>query len=263
VQTLRLLIVDDEPIILRGLRHMVERARTVFSEIRTASDAYQALDVINDFTPDLVITDIQMPEMDGLEFITQARQRHPCRFVILTGYDLFDYARQALRLHVNDFLLKPVQHPELVEVLNRTALEILEEHKRAPAAPGEGDAAGPAGSTAVRKFWAYVQSHFMFDISLDDVASHLKLHPNYVCAIIKKETGKTFLQLLQSIRIEKAKDLLLHPDELTIEQVAKSVGYENARNFYKVFKELEGTTPGEFRAQGNGDGPAPSLRMDT
>ena len=96
----KLLIVDDEPAILNGLRQMVEEAQTVFNDIAATVDSSEALNLVTSFAPDLVITDIQMPEIDGLEFIRQAQDLVETRFVILTGYDHFEYARQALRLHV-------------------------------------------------------------------------------------------------------------------------------------------------------------------
>ena len=86
----------------------------------------------------------------------------------------------------------------------------------------------------------------MYDISLGDVAEHLELHPNYVCNLVKRKTGSTFVQYLRSVRIETAKAILRHPDRPTIEQVARSVGYQNARTFYKVFKNMTGVTPGDM-----------------
>lgn len=243
---LKLLIVDDEPIILAGLEHLIRSERTAFTDIERASDAYEALDLLGTFRPDLVITDIQMPEMDGLSFIREARQRGCRRFVILSGYDHFDYAREALRLHVNDYLLKPIQQRELSEILSRLTLEIMEERKEGAAPSEEAMTPGDA-SVPIRKFQAYVRNHFMRDISLDEVAAHLNLHPNYFCTVLKKETGMTFLHYLHSVRIENAKELLGNPDMLTMEQIARSVGFESPRHFYKVFKQFTGHTPGAYK----------------
>lgn len=244
---LRLLIVDDEPIILRGIKLMIQDSGSAFTEIETASDAIGALQLMESFSPDLLITDIQMPEMDGLRLIAEAQQRGVDHIVILTGYDLFDYARQAVRLHVNDYLLKPIQRRELMEVLRRIAIEVIAGRADAGASsPRKGEHPRSSNPT-IRRFRAYVQTNFMYDLSLDDVASHLSLHPNYVCNVVKRETGMTFVHYLQDVRIEKAKELLRQPEMLTVDRVAACVGYENARNFYKVFKEHTGRTPGEYR----------------
>ncbi|MFD2328053.1 AraC family transcriptional regulator [Cohnella sp. GCM10020058] len=246
---LKLLIVDDEPIILAGLEHLIRGERTAFTDIERASDAFDALDMLDIFRPDLIITDIQMPAMDGLTFIREAQLRGAKRFVILSGYDHFDYARQAIRLQVNDYLLKPIQQAELSGLLNRLTLEIIEERKEETKPAGEPFVALQELSVPIRKFQAYVRNHFMRDISLDEIAEHLDLHPNYFCTVLKKETGMTFLQYLHTVRIEKAKELLARPDPLTMEQVAKSVGFESPRHFYKVFKQFTGQTPGAYKQQ--------------
>ena len=205
--------------------------------------------LLETFKPDLVLTDIQMPAMDGLELIRQAQQRKIKRFVILSGYDVFDYARQALRLHVTDYLLKPIQQRELAEVLNRIALEVLEERSQMLSESSDETQSSSNQTVNIRKFKAYVQENFMQDVSLDDVARHLGLRSNYVCNILKRELGMTFVHYLHYIRTEKAKELLTHPDSLTVEQVAKSVGYEATRHFYKIFKQYTGQTPRGFKNQ--------------
>ncbi|MBD2868576.1 response regulator transcription factor [Paenibacillus arenilitoris] len=244
---LKLLIVDDEPIILAGLEHLIRGERSAFTDIERASDAFEALDLLDTFRPDLIITDIQMPAMDGLAFIHEAQQKGAKRFVILSGYDHFDYARQALRLQVNDYLLKPIQKKELSEILNRLTLEIMEERKEMPKPADAPSSPEQETSVPIRKFQAYVRTHFMRDIALDEVAEHLNLHPNYFCTVLKKETGMTFLQYLHTVRIENAKELLANPDPLTMEQIAKSVGFESPRHFYKVFKQFTGQTPGAYK----------------
>jgi YesN/AraC family two-component response regulator len=241
--------VDDEQIILNGLKHMISSEKTLFTDIECASDAFDALSLIETFKPDLVISDIQMPAMDGLELIREAQQRNIKRFVILSGYDFFDYARQALRLHVTDYLLKPIQQRELVEVLNRISLEVLEERSHMQQEESKENHSFSNQTANIRKFKAYVQEHFMHDVSLDDVAGHLGLRSNYVCNILKRELGLTFVHYLHYVRIEKAKELLTHRDFLTVEQVAKSVGYEATRHFYKIFKQYTGQTPGGFKNQ--------------
>jgi len=247
---LKLLLVDDEPIILAGIEHLIRSERTAFTDIERASDAFEALALLETFRPDLIITDIQMPVMDGLQLIQEAQGKGAKRFIILSGYDQFEYARQALRLQVNEYLLKPIQRKELFEALNRLTLDIMEEKKEAAHLEGVESAITPSDSelsAPIRKFQAYVKNHFMRDIALDEVAEYLGLHPNYFCSVLKKETGMTFLQYLHTVRINQAKELLEGPETLTMDQIAKSVGFESPRHFYKVFKQFTGQTPGAYR----------------
>jgi two-component system response regulator YesN len=250
---LKLMIVDDEEAILNGLQHMVRLERTLFTDIACASDGFAALELMDRFRPDLLITDIQMPAMDGLELIREAKLKGVSNAIILTGFDAFEYARDALRLQVADYLLKPIDRNELAAILRKSALSIIEERKRngvtAQLVGHSQEAIGGAKdpNVTIIKFQEFIRNHYMRDISLEEVAEHLFLHPNYVCNVLKKETGMTFIQYLHQIRLEKAKELLSLNPSLPMEQVAVSVGYSNPRHFYKVFKQYVGQTPGSFR----------------
>lgn len=204
---------------------------------------------MDEFHPDLLITDIQMPEMDGLELIREAQHRQVKRFVILSGYDHFEYARQALRLKVTDYLLKPIYQKDLANMLTRAAIDIMKERDEAVGRDDD-DAAPGDHHASKKKFKAFVQANFMRDLSLEEVATYLDLHPNYVCSLLRRETGMTFLYYLRSIRMNQAKEILLKAPDISMDQVARSVGYDNPRHFYKVFKQYEGQTPGSFREQG-------------
>lgn len=128
---MKLMVVDDEPIILNGIIRMIERAQTPFIEIVGSADGIDAMQKLATFQPDLILTDIHMPEMDGLTLIKEIQALNLCnRFVILTGYDDFAYARQALRYHVLDYLLKPINKDELINVLGKIAKTIQEEQQR-------------------------------------------------------------------------------------------------------------------------------------
>ena len=147
---LNLLVVDDEMVILHGIVKIIREGKTPFTRIESALDACEALSVMENFTPDLIITDIHMPEMNGLELIQEVKERGVCdRFIILTGHDEFEYARQAIRHQVIDYLLKPINKTELLDLLRNVAKTILEEEQ-----DGAKTGASPIRSTASmwRKF---------------------------------------------------------------------------------------------------------------
>ncbi|NOU63960.1 response regulator [Paenibacillus sp. LMG 31461] len=128
---MKLMVVDDEPIILNGIIRMIEKAHTPFIEIIGAADGIDAMYKLTSFQPDLILTDIHMPEMDGLTLIKEIQSLNLCsRFVILTGYGDFAYARQALRHQVIDYLLKPINKEELINVLNQIGRSIQDEQKQ-------------------------------------------------------------------------------------------------------------------------------------
>ncbi|KIL42146.1 hypothetical protein SD70_02955 [Gordoniibacillus kamchatkensis] len=129
---MKLLVVDDEPVILHGIMRIIERGNTPFTEVVGAADGIDALQLLERFRPDLMITDLHMPELNGLELIHEVQSRRYCdRFIILTGYDDFEYARQAIRYRVIDYLLKPIHKEELLNLLVRTAQSIEKERAAA------------------------------------------------------------------------------------------------------------------------------------
>ncbi|WP_018750205.1 response regulator transcription factor [Paenibacillus sanguinis] len=246
---LKLMIVDDEAIIVQGLQHVIRRLKTPFTDIVGVSDSVEALRMVGEFKPDLLITDIQMPELNGLDLIQSiADKKAASRFIILTGYETFDYARKAVRLQVADYLLKPVDPLELSDLLNRLSLEIVEERSRVQAATDPEESAKDQDSNHnIRRFKDFIQGNYMRDISLEDVAEYLNLHPSYVCSLLKRETQQTFVQYLRAFRIEKGKKLLRELPNLPLEQAAKAIGFRSQAHFYKVFKQESGVTPGDYR----------------
>ncbi|MBP1993807.1 response regulator transcription factor [Paenibacillus eucommiae] len=254
---MKLMIVDDEPIILTGLNHMIRNSGLQISEVVTAADGEEAiakLDACGSFRPDLIITDIHMPEMNGLELIEYMREKQLCRhFVILTGYDEFEYARRAIKNQVIDYLLKPINKQELFSILTRVAGEI-KQAAVLPAITVSKDAmhksAEPSSlSQSIKKTIQYIETNYHLDLTLDDAAGYVNLHPNYVSALFKKETGLSYLTYLNSYRVQKAQESMIkHPDK-SLTEIAESVGFMNPRQFYKVFKKFTGFTPGHFRSQ--------------
>jgi two-component system response regulator YesN len=244
---LKLMIVDDEPIILTGIRDMVEKANTAFTKIATAGDSIEALEMIAYFQPDLVITDIQMPEMSGLEFIRRAKARNVRRFIILSGYDLFEYAQHAIRLQVSEYLLKPVDEAQLAELLKRIAIEVMDQQRLENEAGSVEDETCQFFSEHIKMLIDYIHNNYMKDISLSDAAAYLDMHPVYIGKLFKNETGDSFVHYLNQTRIGKAKELLTGGQNISLDIIAGCVGFENRRTFYKVFRKYAEQTPGQYR----------------
>lgn len=119
------LTVDDEILIKRTLKKLIEYEGSPFQVIGEAEDGEEALSLIRAYRPDLVITDIRMPVMDGLELAREGLAVRPdTSFVILSGHDDFAYAQQALRCNVTDYLLKPLKPDQLREVLAKVQMRL-------------------------------------------------------------------------------------------------------------------------------------------
>lgn len=124
--TITLLIVDDEAQIRTGLRSIIPWEDYSISVIGTAASGAEALDMIRYYEPDIVITDIQMPGMSGLELVHRTiEEQFECSFVILSGYDDFEYAKTAIKYGIRDYLLKPISIKELTDLIEKLKEEIL------------------------------------------------------------------------------------------------------------------------------------------
>ncbi|MFD0672590.1 response regulator [Cohnella sp. GCM10027633] len=124
----RVMIVDDEYSVIEGLKYTIAWDKLDVDHVYTASSAYEALEQLNQHHVDIVITDIRMPGMSGLELIRRIRERWSgTRCIILSGHGEFDYAREAIRADTTDYLLKPIHEDELAETVRRAQAKLRAE----------------------------------------------------------------------------------------------------------------------------------------
>jgi two-component system, response regulator YesN len=134
---LQILIVDDEAIIRTGLKGIISRVRNNSDVIKIAQNGVDALKLIKNWSPDIVITDIKMPEMNGIELACKideinAKCKHGSNIkcVILSGYSEFEYAQKAMKYGVSEYILKPIREEQIKDVIFNIEEEIREEYKK-------------------------------------------------------------------------------------------------------------------------------------
>ncbi len=206
-----------------------------------AESAAEAMEKIRQEIPDIVLTDIMMPGMDGFELIEWIKTNsYNCEIIILTAYGTFEYARKALDFGVTGYLLKPIKEAELKELLNKAIYNISQNIKQT-------DHVNAVNySMPVRLACEYIEKNFQENINLNKISNYVSLSKNYFCNIFKKETGITIWDYLIRIRMEEAKKMLLETGQKTYE-VSERVGYEDPSYFGRLFKKYTGFTPIEFR----------------
>ena len=241
MKNLRVLLVDDEIMIREGFKRLFDWQAHDCEVVGEAGDGMEALAKIDALRPDIVIMDINIPIMNGLKVIQLSRMKNPnTAFVIVSGYDDFSYCREALRLQITDYILKPVNYEEFGGCIDNLKISLFEHRVSAAAEPEKQEERTITGITR------YLQDHLAEEISLSVLAEQFHLNPQYISQLFKSEIGVNFLAYLTNIRMEKAKKLLLSTS-LSIAEVAEQSGYGDYRVFTKVFKKSEGITPSQYR----------------
>lgn len=262
---IRLLIADDEKLEREALAELVQRRFEREVVLEVAENGRKAADTAVLWGADLILMDIEMPGMSGLDAARAVlAQRPSCRVIFVTAYSLFQYAHEAVHLGACDYLLKPVDPDELEASVRRAMRQIETERKleelaaarpqpeqteteeEAEDAPEESENSQTALVMAhVRR---YLEDNYMFDLSLDSVGEILHISPAYLSAQFKKYQKMNFLDCLTELRINAAKELLADPFRSSAE-VASMVGYEDASYFARAFKKRTGMTPTQYRRQ--------------
>ena len=254
----QVMIVDDESNTLKILDEYVQQANLDFHVIAKAQSAEDALFYLNMASPDLVITDIRMPITDGLALLQQMRQNGWNGYAaILSGYNEFAYAQQAIRLDVFEYILKPVFPDDIAALLSRTRellnrdqkkiIELRNEIETQFYHEGVKETEGHLPAYLVQAI-DYIHQHYAEPLNLTQVAETVSVNPVYLSARFAKDYGINFLEYVTSYRITKAKELLAQTN-LQIQEVASQVGYMDIAYFSRVFRRVAGLTPSAFRAE--------------
>lgn len=242
---LKVLIVEDEEMIRKGIVLTVDWAALDCMVVGEAANGIQGLEAARRLEPSLIITDLKMPQMDGIEMLKALRAQGCTAYVIiLTAYDNFSYVQSALRLGAVDYLLKPFHDGDLENAITRVQQRMKPE--AAETAPlgivRKGDK-----SKYVQEAMDYISAHYNDpDISVGTVAQSLNISEGYLSHTFKKETDYTLLNYLTRYRIHKAMELL-KDCRVKVYEVAEQVGYRDIAYFSATFKKYAGISPSEYQ----------------
>lgn len=246
---LRTVIIEDEAIIRRGLVLTVDWAQMGCEIVGEAADGKQGLVVIRETQPDIIITDIKMPHLDGLQMLEMARQNNimksDCKVILLTSYAEFTYAQQAIHLRVYDYLLKPLDEEKLAQLIS----QIRQSDKRSEYVKLV-DWSAYLGADAilnsyVKEALLRIKNDYQSKLSVEVLAEEMSISASYLSRKFKEVTGNTFLEVLSRQRIEAAA-VLLRDGRYRIYEVAEQVGFNDYKNFCLVFKRYIHQTPKEY-----------------
>lgn len=253
----KVVVIEDETMVRRGIVLTIDWASLDCIVAGEAANGEEGMDLVLRLNPDIVVTDVKMPRMDGVEMIQKLRQLGcKSRFIILTAHSDFKYAQSALRLGVSDYLLKPLRDGDLEHSI--TAL-LEQSQMNTPPGPIEQpfDGLPPilrfqpeknTVSTYVEAAIRFIHSHYREDINISTVSADLGISEGYLSRMFKKETDYTFTNYLIYYRLRLSMDLL-KDCRMKIYEVADQVGYSDTAYFSAQFKKIVGMSPSEYQTR--------------
>jgi two-component system, response regulator YesN len=253
VETKAILIVDDEQTTRQGLKKTLEMWSAGRYEILSAADGPDAYEIFTKHKIHLLITDVCMPEMDGLKLLKNLKDKgYKPVVMVVSGYPDFEYAQEAIRLGVINYLLKPVSKQKLIDAVKQ-ALETEASIERTDYMEKVADqkllkidGRNSHSNSSIKEALSYVNNNVNRQITLKEVADSVHLNASYFSVLFKEQTRLTFSEYLTRKRLQIAKNLLLTTDS-QIEEIALEVGYQTGKYFIKIFKDYEGITPSKYR----------------
>lgn len=243
----KVVLVDDEQVIVDGLTRVVPWAEYDCRVAATAFDAASGEAAVREHRPDILFTDIRMPDRDGLSMIAGLRSEFPDMLVIvLSGYNDFEYAREAIRLGVFRYLVKPSKMDEIDEALKAATQQDRADAGERVAESGSESTADTANSFVVRRALEYMEEHYAEKLSLAMVAEQCYVSQWHLSKLLNTHTNQSFYDIQNNIRIKKAKELLQQP-QLKVNEICERVGYTDTAHFSRVFKHLTGMSANAYR----------------
>lgn len=242
----KVVIVDDEDTIVNGLKQVLDWEKYNCKVVATADNAKSGAVTIREHRPDIVFTDIKMPGIDGLTMISGLKSEFPdMQITVLTGHRDFDFAKRALNLGVTRYLLKPSKMKEIEEAIQAMTKKLKS------IIPDEEDQEKAAVTSSANSFIVdgalkYIGVHYAEKLSLTELADKIYVSQWYLSKLLNKYTGKSFYDLLNQTRIEKARELLEDPS-LKVHEVSEMVGFNDVAHFSRIFKKTTGLSPKEYR----------------
>lgn len=238
------LVVEDERLIAKNIKKNVERCGDIFKVVGIAYNGTEAITMISEEIPDIIITDICMPEMDGMGLVKYLSQQHPqVRKIILSGHAEFDYAKEAIQYNVNDYLLKPINTNELKKALFKISNEYQIEKKVIFDANSIEQREPEVIAHQLRE---YLLKNYRDQIDFNMIAESMGFSLSHITKAFAKYNGISPNRFLKKHRMKIAKKLLSDPS-FNVKQVAELVGIADQFYFSKAFKQEYGVSPSQIK----------------
>lgn len=263
----RVIAADDEPMVRKALESLVDWESLNCNLEFVASNGQELLDYAEKNPPDIVVTDISMPQADGIEVAKFMHQNmKQVKVILLTAYADFSYAKQAISYGVVEYVTKTGDFNDVVEAVKKSIQQLEQDRKALAALQNSSQAAQythlitqlkpnsqqlqeqRGGIDIVLETTQYIKQHIDEAISLNQIATHIGVNESYLSRVFSSRTGNTIKNTINTIKMEKAKELLTNTN-LKIYEIAMQLGLENTTYLSRLFHQYTGYTPMEYRNQ--------------
>ncbi|WP_027398401.1 response regulator transcription factor [Anaerovorax odorimutans] len=239
----KVFLVDDEELIIKQIAESVPWMDNGFEVIGMETNSKKAVERVLELKPDVIFSDLRMPYLDGHTFLKTVRENGlDAEFVMLSAYGTFEDARTFFQQEGFDYLLKPLQIPEVQLVLEKLATKLSIKHPQK--AVDSEEIVNPAFVALVE----YVRTHFNEKFTLEQLGKKFALNPGYICNLFAENHNTTLTCLVTQVRMEHAV-VLLNTSNFNLKQIANECGYKDYFYFNKVFKGYYGMAPSQYELE--------------
>ena len=242
----KLIIVDDDAGVSNNLGNFFPWEENGFKLVETFYDGYSAYNFLQHNHVDLVLSDIKMPSMNGIELARRLFNENRKEVIVfISAYKDFEFAQKAIEYGVSYYFLKPFTYNEIRQKIGAIKT-ILQERK------GGTNEEVPKSICDIRitKIKQYIKENCKI-VDLTSIAEYIQMNPSYLSRYFKEKTGDNIFAYITCVRMQEALILLQNEERKNIYEIGECVGYNNAVSFSKTFTKHYGITPAEYRRNFN------------
>lgn len=256
---LKVLIIDDEKPVATAISAMIDwQSYRIQSPPYIATDGKAGLEIMKRARPEIVFVDMRMPIMNGSGFLKKASVDYPhSKYIVISGYDDFNYAQAAIRNGAIDYILKPVAYNDLKRALEKS-IRLLDSNTIRSVSASAGSTETDNDDSVqlldpkdvICEIKEYIDKNHCSQIKIKMFSDKYFFSKEYLSKLFKKSYGIGIYEYVLKLRMKKAKELL-EDNELQIQEISDRLGYSNNNYFSKAFKNYYGISPSECQGKSN------------
>ena len=235
----RVMVADDEDYMLEAMEKLIDWKKLDCQLIYKAKNGVELLEQIKKGEADIIITDIKMPLMSGIQ-VAQYVYEHmlPVKVIILSAYAEFEYAQEAILYDVCGYIVKT----SVIEMLPGMIKKAI--RKLSVPIKGEKEGGEYYADDIYGRLKKYIDEHYMDKLTLQQIAEEIHANGSYLSRLYKMKTGQNLFEAINKRKLEKAKEYIGQGNK--IYEIAQKVGFDDVSYFSRVFRKYEGCSPREY-----------------